>query len=105
MSDEQQLQDLKTRLAEIIDLRRAEAILSWDQHVMMPPGGAAARAEQLATLDRISHEMFVSDEVGRLLEDLRPYEEGLEYDSDDASLIRRTRRDYEKASRVPPDLS
>ena len=105
MSDEQKLQDLKTRLAEIIDLRRAEAILSWDQHVMMPPGGAAARAEQLATLDRVSHEMFVSDEIGGLIEDLRSYEEGLDYESDDASLIRRTRRDYGKASRVPPELS
>jgi len=102
---EQKFTDLKERLAEIVDLRRGEAILSWDQHVMMPPGGAKARAEQLATIERIAHEMFISDETGRLLEDLRSYEEGLDYDSDEASLIRRTRRDYDKARRVPSELS
>ena len=45
----------------------------------------------------ISHERFVSDEIGRLLEKLRAEEEALPYDSDDASLIRVTRRDWEKA--------
>ena len=62
------------------------------------------RAEQLATLGRITHELFVSDETGRLLDELRPYEEDLPPDSDEASLIRVTRRDWEKARRVPPDL-
>jgi carboxypeptidase Taq len=37
-----------------------------------------------------------------LLDDLRPYEQSLPYDSDDASLLRVTRRDYEKAVKVPP---
>lgn len=101
----EKLQDLRGRLAEIVDVRRAEAVLSWDQNVMMPRGGAEARAEQMATLDRLAHEMFVSDEIGRLLEDLAPYGESLDYDSDDAALIRRTARDYEKAHRVPPELS
>ena len=35
---------------------------------MMPPRGAVARAETVATVQRISHEMFVSDETGRLIE-------------------------------------
>ena len=52
----------------------------------MPPGGHPARAESMATLGRLAHERFVDDEVGRLLERLRPLEESLEYDSDDASL-------------------
>ena len=53
---------------------------------------------------RIAHEKFVDDEIGALLERLRPHEESLEYDSDDASLIRVTRRDWEKARRVPTEL-
>ena len=97
--------ELKNRLAEIHDLRKAESILSWDQHVMMPPGGQDVRAEQLATLERVTHQMFTADEIGRLLEDLREFEESLPYDSDEASLIRVTRIDYEKARRVPPDLT
>ena len=97
--------DLKSRLAEIHDLRRAQEILFWDQTVMMPPGGGAVRGAQVTTLDRIAHEKFISDEIGTLLEELAGYEQELDYDSDDASLIRTTRRDWEKAHRVPADLA
>jgi carboxypeptidase Taq len=101
---EQTFAELRSRLAEIVDLRRSGGLLSWDQHVMMPPGGAKARAEQLATLGKISHELFVSDEIGRLLEKLRSYEEQAPPESDEAALIRVTRRDWEKARRVPSEL-
>jgi carboxypeptidase Taq len=98
------LRTLRERLAEISDLYRSAAVLRWDQLVMMPPRGSEARAEALATLGRIAHDKFVDDEIGNLLERLRPHEESLAYDSDDASLIRVTRRDWEKARRVPSDL-
>ncbi|MGL6278832.1 MAG: carboxypeptidase M32 [Gaiella sp.] len=98
------LRDLRTRLAEVADLTRAAGVLGWDQRVTMPPRGTEARAQQLATLGRIAHERFVDAEVGRLLDRLRPLEESLAYDSDDASLIRVTRRDWEKARRVPAEL-
>jgi len=102
---EAKLQELKTRLIEIDDLESAAALLHWDQSTYMPPGGAAARARQLATLGRLAHEKFIDPAVGKLLEDLQPYEESLPYDSDEASLIRVTRRDYEKAIKVPPSFT
>jgi carboxypeptidase Taq len=102
---EEKLAELRRRLGEIVDLRTCVELLFWDQTVMMPPGGAAIRAEQLTTLDRIAHERFVDDEIGQLLDELRPYEESLPYDSDDASLVRVTRRDWEKAKKVPPELA
>ena len=98
------LRALRERLAEISDLSRTLGVLAWDQKVTMPPGGHPARAEAMATVGRIAHERFVDDEIGRLLELLRPLEESLEYDSDDASLIRVTRRDWEKERRVPTEL-
>ena len=98
------LSELRQRLAEIHDLERALGVLGWDQRTMMPPRGAPARAEALATLGGIVHERFVDDETGRLLDRLAPLEDTLEYDSDDASLIRVTRRDWEKARRVPAEL-
>src|SRR5262245_59797204 len=97
----EKLQELKNRLLEISDLNGASAVLLWDQEVFMPPGGVEARGRQLATLGRLSHDKFTDPVVGKLLDDLRPYEESLPYDSDDASLIRVTRRDYEKATKVP----
>jgi carboxypeptidase Taq len=98
------LRGLRERLAEVSDLGRAAGVLFWDQKVMMPPLGNPARAEAIATIGRIAHERFVDAEIGNLLERLRPYEESLEHDSDDASLIRVTRRDWEKQSRVPSEL-
>jgi carboxypeptidase Taq len=97
----QKLQELKSRLLEIHDLNSAAALLSWDQTTYMPPGGAAARGRQLATLGRLAHEKFIDPEIGRLLDDLRPYAESLPYDSEDASLIRVTRRQYEKQVKIP----
>lgn len=97
-------QDFKHKLAEIHDLNKAAALLGWDQRTMMPARGNAVRAEMVATLGKLAHEKFVSDEIARALEDLRPYENSLPYESDDASLIRVTRQDYQKALRVPAAL-
>ncbi len=98
------LDQLKTRLGEIHDLRRANAVLGWDQQTYMPPGGSAARAEQSATLQKISHEMFTADETGRLIDAAAHETANLDPDSDDARLIAVTRRDYHKARKVPADL-
>ena len=59
---------------------------------MMPRGGAETRAEGLATLHRLAHELFVRDEIGELLERLEPDTSGLDPDSDDACLVAVTRR-------------
>ncbi|MBI5666770.1 MAG: carboxypeptidase M32 [Chloroflexi bacterium] len=101
---EAKLQELKNRLAEVDDLGHANAVLAWDQQTYMPPGGAAARGRQMATLSRLAHEKFTDPAIGRLLDDLRPYEESLPYDSDDASLIRVTRRQYERDTKVPAEF-
>jgi carboxypeptidase Taq len=97
-------EDLRQRLAEIQDLWKTAALLSWDQQVMMPSGGAAIRAEQLGTVSRIAHTKFISPEIGRVVDELRDFGEQHEYDSFEASLIRVTARDWEKASKVPADL-
>ena len=97
-------EELTKKLAEIHDVHMARSILSWDQHTKMPPKAGAIRAEQLGTLDRVSHELFISDEIGGLLEELRDYEEELDSDSIEARLLHVTRRDYEKARRVPSEL-
>ena len=100
---EAKFQELKNRLAEIHDLNMAASVLGWDMQTYMPPGGAQARAEQMATLQGMSHAKFSSDEIGQLLDDLKPYEASLPYDSNEASLIRVARREYERqrGSRKP----
>jgi carboxypeptidase Taq len=99
---EQKLQELKQRLLEIDDLEKSAAVLGWDQSTYMPPGGAEARGRQMATLARLAQEKFVDPAIGRLLDELQPYADSLPYDSDEASLVRVTRRKYEREIRVPP---
>jgi carboxypeptidase Taq len=95
---------LKARLGEIHNLNMAAALVSWDQQTYMPPGGAEAKAAQLATLSRLSHEMFVSDETGRLIEDAAREVEAMPYESDEASLVRVIRQDYAEQTKLPTEL-
>jgi carboxypeptidase Taq len=90
---EERFAELRDYLAEVWDLVKVGGLAGWDQQTMMPPQGAGVRARQLATVSKLVHERVVSDELGELLEELRPYEESLDYESDEASLIRVTRRD------------
>ena len=101
---DKKLNELKARLAEVNDLEMAASLLNWDQLTYMPVGGAEARGRQLATLAKIAQEKFIDPAIGKLLDSLRPYEESLPYDSDDASLIRVTRVDFERALKVPPEF-
>src|SRR5262245_6076479 len=96
--------ELRGPLADVAALVKTAALLGWDQQVMMPPRGAEIRAEQMATVGRIAHQKFIAPEIGHLIDGLRGWGEEQEYDSLEASLIRVAARDWEKASKVPPDL-
>jgi carboxypeptidase Taq len=98
------LEELERLLGHVEDIHHASALLGWDQQTYMPVRGAAGRAEQLATLDKIAHELFTDDKIGQLLDDLEDGASRLDTDSDEASLLRVTRRDYAKAKRVPSEL-
>ncbi len=98
---EQKLTELKSILAEVSDLNNAAAVLGWDQQTYMPRAGAEARGQQMGTLGKIAHQMFISERVGKLLDELKDaFPEG----SDEAALVKVTRRDYDKRTRVPPEF-
>lgn len=98
----EKLNQLKEILGEVSDLQHAGSVLDWDQNVNMPSGGSEARGQQLATLGKIAQEKSTSEEVGKLIDDLKQEFEGA--DSDDASMIRVAARNYEKAKRVPAEF-
>jgi carboxypeptidase Taq len=100
----EKLEQLKSHLAEVADLNYAQALLGWDQQTYMPPGGSEARGNQLATLGKISHQKFTSDEIGTLLGDLEKEYAGADPDSDDARLLKVTRHNYDQATRVPSEF-
>jgi carboxypeptidase Taq len=97
------LDALRDRLAELSDLAALGRLAGWDQRTMMPPGGAPARAHQLATLERIVHDRSTDDAIGAWLEEVDGAGDGLgEIDRD---LVRLARRDWERARRVPRELA
>lgn len=98
-------QELNSRLREIHDLYAASNLLYWDQSTYMPSKGAPARGRQLATLHKIAHEKFTESEIGHLLDRAELQADQVEYDSDEAALLRLTRRRYERAVKVPSDFT
>src|SRR5258708_9547766 len=98
------LTELKARLAEVDDLENAAALMEWDQLTMMPPGGAVGRADQSATLQKIAHEKFIADEVGRLLADLSAEFKDAPAENDDAALVRVSSRLYRRKTQIPAGL-
>jgi carboxypeptidase Taq len=101
---EEKMKQLKDKLGELTDLSFAGAVLSWDQQVNMPVGGAEARGNQMGTLARITQEKATSAELGKLLDDLMSYANSIDPDSDDARIIKVSKVDFEKATRVPPEF-
>lgn len=92
---------LVPRMQELKDLYSASALLAWDQAVMMPPKGAAARARTQATLDAITHSKLTDSQIGELVAELEAAD-GL--DTDQKATVRVLRRDYDKATKVPEQL-
>src|SRR6185503_3299112 len=84
----EKLNRLKELLGEVSDLGKAASVLSWDQQVNMPPMGGEGRGQHLATLSKIIQEKFTSDEVGKLLQDLKGEFIGADGSNDDSAMVR-----------------
>ncbi len=97
------LNALKERLATVTDLRHASSLMHYDQEAFMPTGASAARAMQMATVSKVTHDLFVADEVGAWLEELQPLVDEGGADEDDAALIRVTARDYRLERNLPTE--
>ena len=99
------LADLRVRAGEIADLRALGALLFWDENTMMPPGGATARADQAATLERVLHERTTDPGLGGVLAELEEWASDEDPESDPVRMVACLRRDFEKAVRVPAALA
>lgn len=95
---------LKAILVQVHDLWAVAQLMDWDQETRMPPGGAVARGQHMSTIHSVAHALYTSDEVGALLETLQPFEAGLDPASDEASIIRVTRREYTSQRRISAEL-
>lgn len=60
-------QSYQEKMRQIADVGYAVAVLHWDQETYMPKKGAEHRAQQIATLAGIAHDMSTSPELGEIL--------------------------------------
>ncbi len=93
-----QLTGLFRRIA-IVD--EAKAILGWDEATVMPDGGAADRADQLATLSGVAHDLLTAPEIGDLLDAAEAAPPADPFESRNLYLMRRAHR---QATMLPRDL-
>jgi carboxypeptidase Taq len=89
---------LKARFARIALLGESQAMLHWDAAAVMPPGGAAARGEQLAALSGLSHELLTAPQVA---EDLAEATAEGEWEGANLALMRQMHR---RATALPTTL-
>ncbi|MUV90007.1 carboxypeptidase M32 [Halapricum sp. CBA1109] len=84
----------------VANVEAASGLLSWDQQVTMPEGGAPARGQQLSTLSGLQHELLTDDAVAEALEEL----DDAELTDEQAAVVREIRRQYRRADAVPQAL-
>ena len=91
---------LKSAFAKANIIGDALSVLSWDMATTMPSGGAERRAEQMALLKTMVHEIQTAPDMA----DLLAAAEGEVTDPWDSANLREMRRDWVHANAVPADL-
>lgn len=95
------LPDLLSHLKTTAALSQAAGVLTWDQEAMMPPRGAAQRAEQAGALAAVIHarnaDPRIADWIGAIDADaLSPF---------DRRNVAEARRAYDQATKIPARLA
>ncbi len=57
-------------MRKLADVKAALALMQWDQETYLPAKGTEFRAQQVATLSEMAHEMATAEKLGSLLESL-----------------------------------
>src|SRR3989440_2662095 len=94
--------ELIALLKEVALFGSIGSLLGWDERVQMPAKGAEHRSNQSSLLARKVHEQFTSPRIGELLAELDA--SGLMRDGDVAANVRETRRQYDRAAKLPGSL-
>src|ERR1700687_105531 len=96
--------ELIRRVKEARLLESCAGVLGWDERTYMPREGSAHRAEQIALLARMTHEMVTAPEIGELLGTVEQSPLIRDPESGPAVNAREIRRNYDRAVKLPKTL-
>lgn len=88
----------------LYDLSRAADVLEWDKEVNMPAGGIEGRSQQLTTLRKMRHEIFVSNEMGDLIEKCTEEVKSSAPQSFESHLVYCLKEAYQKTKKLTSDF-
>jgi len=91
----------KLKMQKLADVNYSSAVLQWDQEIYMPPKSAEKRAQQLATLAGISHELAVNNELGDLIKKLH---KNNNLSVSEKRNIKLSRKDYRNRKKYSTDF-
>ncbi|HEV3083982.1 MAG TPA: carboxypeptidase M32, partial [Gemmataceae bacterium] len=95
--------ELIRRVKECRLLSSCAEMLAWDERTYMPHHGSAHRAEQMALLARLAHEMITAPEIGQLLSQADGSGK-TNLDTPQAANLREIRRSYDRLVKLPKEL-
>jgi carboxypeptidase Taq len=89
----------RAHMRKLADVRAALALMQWDQETYLPAKGTEFRAQQVATVSEIAHEMATSEKLGSLLESL---DNAPGLNETEKKNITLNREDFLKQKKYPP---
>ena len=89
----------REHMRKLADVRAALALMQWDQETYLPAKGAGFRAQQVATLSEMAHELATSEKLGSLLESLNSIDGLNETEKKNIFL---NQQDFVKQKKYPP---
>jgi carboxypeptidase Taq len=88
----------RQHMRKLADVRAALALMQWDQETYMPAKGSGFRAQQVATLSEMAHELATAEKLESMLESLDGSAQLNETERKNISL---TRIDFLKQKKYP----
>ncbi|MBD3205772.1 carboxypeptidase M32 [Candidatus Bathyarchaeota archaeon] len=89
---------------ELALLSSTGSILHWDMETKMPPAGIELKSQQLALLQKISHQVLTDTKIGELLDDIEGHRDYEELSKLEKRNIHLSRKAYTEATALPEEL-
>jgi carboxypeptidase Taq len=104
MDKDQAYAEVIQRVKDHALLASCGSVLGWDERTHMPHNGSAHRAEQMALLARLGHEMLTAPRIGELLAEVEGSPLAKPPHADHAANLREIRRAFDRAVKLPKEL-